>query len=233
MHTAQAGGTISTLKIRPCHCRSQNSSQFRPYKAMKKSLLLILVLFSQSGLAELYKCSTATGTTYQGKPCAASQTQKIIPPPAPTPASKSTLTPTSILASPAAAPTYNSLAIERDAHGKIKRSEKAKNDFKSANPCPATGKRAGSCPGYVIDHINALACGGADSPENMQWQTVTEGKEKDGWERDGCKMPTKQPSYQQDLPPAEESPPQTVYTGKYGGRYVLSKGGKKHYLPRK
>ena len=41
---------------------------------------------------------------------------------------------------------------------------------------------------YVIDHICPLACGGKDSIENLQWQTVKEGKSKDKWERTakGC-----------------------------------------------
>jgi hypothetical protein len=38
----------------------------------------------------------------------------------------------------------------------------------------------------VIDHIEPLACGGADSPANMQWQTIAEAKKKDKWERQGC-----------------------------------------------
>jgi hypothetical protein len=37
-------------------------------------------------------------------------------------------------------------------------------------------------PGYVIDHIVPLALGGADTPANMQWQTLREAKEKDRWE---------------------------------------------------
>jgi hypothetical protein len=41
------------------------------------------------------------------------------------------------------------------------------------------GRTSGRCPGYVIDHINPLECGGADAPGNMQWQTVTAGKTKD------------------------------------------------------
>jgi hypothetical protein len=41
-------------------------------------------------------------------------------------------------------------------------------------------------PGYVIDHIVPLACGGADAPSNMQWQTVAAAKAKDKWERKGC-----------------------------------------------
>jgi hypothetical protein len=69
---------------------------------------------------------------------------------------------------------------------RIHRSQSAKNDFKALHPCPANGNIRGSCPGYVIDHIKALACGGEDSPSNMQWQSVVEGKFKDKWERKGC-----------------------------------------------
>lgn len=58
--------------------------------------------------------------------------------------------------------------------------------FKRHNPCPSTGLRAGACPGYVIDHMWPLACGGEDHPRNMQWQTIAEGKEKDKWERKMC-----------------------------------------------
>jgi hypothetical protein len=35
-----------------------------------------------------------------------------------------------------------------------------------------------------------LACGGIDAPENMQWQTIAEGKLKDRWELEGCGRPT-------------------------------------------
>jgi len=66
------------------------------------------------------------------------------------------------------------------------RSASAKRNFQSSNPCPATGKTSGSCKGYVIDHKTPLACGGADSPENMQWQTSAEAKLKDRTERAGC-----------------------------------------------
>lgn len=66
------------------------------------------------------------------------------------------------------------------------RSAKAKHDFKSAQPCPATGKSRGACPGWVIDHVIPLACGGADAPSNMQWQTLEDAKAKDKWERKSC-----------------------------------------------
>jgi 5-methylcytosine-specific restriction endonuclease McrA len=69
---------------------------------------------------------------------------------------------------------------------KQNRSEAAKNAFKRDNPCPANSSTRGSCPGYVIDHIVPLACGGADSKENMQWQTVQDGKIKDKFELGMC-----------------------------------------------
>ena len=72
------------------------------------------------------------------------------------------------------------------AQARQQRSYKAKAIFKYLHPCPANGNRGGACPGYVIDHIKALACGGADAPENMQWQTVEDAKAKDKWERKGC-----------------------------------------------
>jgi hypothetical protein len=71
----------------------------------------------------------------------------------------------------------------RDARGRIKRSAAAKNAFKRQQPCPSTGRGTGSCPGYVIDHVKPLECGGADAPANMQWQTVADGKAKDKTER--------------------------------------------------
>jgi len=69
--------------------------------------------------------------------------------------------------------------VPRDSHGHIKRSTKAKDDFKHGHPCPSTGKTSGSCPGYVVDHVKPLKRGGADKPENMQWQTVQAAKAKD------------------------------------------------------
>jgi hypothetical protein len=50
------------------------------------------------------------------------------------------------------------------------------------HPCPATGQPNGACPGFVIDHVRSLHRGGADAPENMQWQTVEAAKAKDKME---------------------------------------------------
>jgi hypothetical protein len=54
------------------------------------------------------------------------------------------------------------------AEARIKRSQSAKVEFKQQHPCPATGAHKGPCKGYVIGHIKPLACGGPDSPSNMQ-----------------------------------------------------------------
>jgi hypothetical protein len=56
------------------------------------------------------------------------------------------------------------------------------SDFKHSHPCPSTGKTLGACPGYAVDHVQALKQGGVDSPSNMQWQTKADAKAKDKWE---------------------------------------------------
>ena len=69
--------------------------------------------------------------------------------------------------------------VARNSHGKIARNVKARDQFKHSHPCPSTGRSSGACPGYVIDHVEPLKRGGADSPSNMQWQTTAAAKEKD------------------------------------------------------
>jgi hypothetical protein len=59
--------------------------------------------------------------------------------------------------------------------------------FRLANPCPATGLTQGACRGYVIDRVIPIVCGGEEEPANMQWQTLAEAKEKDRWEKIGCR----------------------------------------------
>jgi hypothetical protein len=65
---------------------------------------------------------------------------------------------------------------------RIKRDPSQRLAFVKMNPCPATGKTRGRCPGWVVDHIIALKHGGPDRPDNMQWQTIEEAKHKDRWE---------------------------------------------------
>jgi hypothetical protein len=97
------------------------------------------------------------------------------------PGSKSTATSdtgTSLekLPAPGSIPSTSS----RDSRGRIKRSAAAKEEFERE-----TGYPHGR-PGYVVDHIKPLACGGADALSNMQWQTIEEAKAKDKTERIGC-----------------------------------------------
>jgi len=68
----------------------------------------------------------------------------------------------------------------RDEDGRIKRSEAAKQAFERQTGHP------NGWEGHVVDHIIPLACGGADEPSNMQWQTTEEAKAKDKVERKGC-----------------------------------------------
>jgi hypothetical protein len=71
--------------------------------------------------------------------------------------------------------------VARDERGRIQRRAAARHSFARATGYP-NGR-----PGYVIDHIVPLACGGADTPSNMQWQTIAAGKAKDRTERVGCR----------------------------------------------
>ena len=81
---------------------------------------------------------------------------------------------------PKARTTAPTTPASRDTHGRIRRSAAAKHQFETQSGYPH-GR-----PGYVVDHIVALACGGADVPSNMQWQSVADGKAKDTTERKGC-----------------------------------------------
>src|SRR5205085_7853407 len=72
------------------------------------------------------------------------------------------------------------VSAARDDNGRIKRSEAARHTFEVQTGYPHGRK------GYIIDHIKPLACGGADDPSNMQWQTIEAAKAKDRVERVGC-----------------------------------------------
>jgi hypothetical protein len=67
------------------------------------------------------------------------------------------------------------------------RPSNAEIHFRLDNPCPSTGETRGACPGYVVDRVIPGVCGGAEHPDNMQWQTLVEAREKDRWERIGCR----------------------------------------------
>lgn len=64
-------------------------------------------------------------------------------------------------------------APRRDSSGRIVRSDAARREFLRLTGYP-NGR-----PGYIVDHIVPLACCGADTPSNMQWQTVAAAAAKD------------------------------------------------------
>lgn len=69
------------------------------------------------------------------------------------------------------------------------RSRSVRAEFVRANPCSATGRAAGGCPGWVVDHVVPRACGGVDYKDNMAWQTKADAAAKDRVERQGCHKP--------------------------------------------
>jgi hypothetical protein len=73
--------------------------------------------------------------------------------------------------------------------GQLIRSRQAIREFKKCTGFPQ-GR-----PGYVIDHIFPLACGGPDVPENMIWQKKDDSHAKDKWERvrPGCQGRPEEP----------------------------------------
>ena len=79
-------------------------------------------------------------------------------------------------------PPAAAAGVARDTRGRIQRDPRSRHAFRKTHPCPPTGRIAGACPGHVIDHIVPLKRGGADAPDNMQWQTREAAREKDRWE---------------------------------------------------
>lgn len=78
-------------------------------------------------------------------------------------------------------------APERNADGTIHRSRAVLVAFQKIHPCPSTGKTSGACPGWALDHVVSLDCGGRDAVSNLQWLPLQlktcAGICKDRWER--------------------------------------------------
>jgi hypothetical protein len=60
------------------------------------------------------------------------------------------------------------------------------NAFRKANACPVTNKIQARCPGWVVNHIEPLACGGTDVPANMEWEQRAPSYKRDAFERRVC-----------------------------------------------
>lgn len=70
------------------------------------------------------------------------------------------------------------LATASVASSSAERSRTLRAEFVHLNPCPSTGKTKGACPGWQVDHREALVCGGRDELANLQWLTVQAHREK-------------------------------------------------------
>jgi 5-methylcytosine-specific restriction endonuclease McrA len=80
------------------------------------------------------------------------------------------------------------------ASAEARRSGAARRQFAKIYACPSTGAHKPACPGYQIDHILPLKCGGADRTHNMQWLTVAAHKAKTRREAGMCLKPRKKKS---------------------------------------
>jgi hypothetical protein len=67
------------------------------------------------------------------------------------------------------------------------RSPGVKAEFRRLQACPITGEHKGPCPGFEIDHIQALVCGGRDEVDNLQWLPVDDHREKTRRDMKGCR----------------------------------------------
>ena len=57
----------------------------------------------------------------------------------------------------------------RTAKGVILRRADVLAAFRRVHPCPATMRFTGACPGWAMNHVIPLACGGADAVWNLAW----------------------------------------------------------------
>ncbi len=53
--------------------------------------------------------------------------------------------------------------VQRDSHGRIERSASALREFMHSDPCPFDRVNERRMPGYIVDHVQALECGGASA----------------------------------------------------------------------
>lgn len=59
--------------------------------------------------------------------------------------------------------------VHRNPNGSTQRSQQVLVAFRKAYLCPSTKQSTGACPGWAIDHVIPLACGGVDAVYNLQW----------------------------------------------------------------
>lgn len=73
---------------------------------------------------------------------------------------------------------------QRAPDGSILRSVAVLRAFQRIHPCPETGKTTGACPGWALNHVIPLACGGCDSVANLDWMPDEIKSCREPWCRD-------------------------------------------------
>ncbi len=73
----------------------------------------------------------------------------------------------------------------RDTAGRPLPSLSVRDSFVAAHPCPSGGS-AETCPGYAVDHVTPIVCGGEDEVDNLQWQTLEQAGVKKAWVAKAC-----------------------------------------------
>ena len=71
-----------------------------------------------------------------------------------------------------------SLALISTLAGAADRSRVLRAEFQRHHPCQSTGLSRGACPGWQVDHREALVCGGRDELANLQWLTIEAHRQK-------------------------------------------------------
>lgn len=147
-------------------------------------LLVVVLAFGAFGQTRVKGYVRRDGTvvqSYERRSPGSAGAVKAAPAPAPRNAPKAVAAPRpAVRQAPVKSPSAPVKAVApvvvRDSNGRIARSSSARQQFMKKSGYP-NGR-----PGYVIDHITPLKRGGADSPANMQWQSVAQAKAKDKWE---------------------------------------------------
>lgn len=59
--------------------------------------------------------------------------------------------------------------VIRLADGSIRRRADVIAAYRAIHPCPSTMQFTGTCPGWSLNHVVPLACGGRDAVSNLMW----------------------------------------------------------------
>ena|ERR1700730_8146270 len=112
------------------------------------------------------------------KPLVKTELERPKPEPRPAQPSKATIKPKAKKGAPT-----DPAAVEgpRGVSPRAQRSGAARQAFERQ-----TGYANGR-PGYIVEHIVPLSCGGTDTPSNMQWLTLAEARRKNQLARDRCR----------------------------------------------